>query len=77
MRKIYVDAKEIINDHTREIVMISYGDMDFKVNYSCPIGCDTVDGKNYLTFLCRIGKKDVKVYCDDSGMSDKKYFTIK
>ncbi len=77
INKIYVEVTEAIEDNTRAIKYIHYNDVVYTVNDSFPIGVENIQGYNYLTFLCKIGKHKVKLYCDNKNTNDIKYFTLK
>jgi hypothetical protein len=61
----------------RKIKTISFNGVDYAVNSSVAIGLWDIDGINYLTFLCKIGKKEIRLYCDSSDYKNYKYFTLK
>jgi hypothetical protein len=78
MRRIYVDAEEYLDGSDRKIKLIKFNGVEYIVRESYAIGGERLDDdKSYLVFLCRLGKKEVYVYCDQHDPENYRYFTLK
>lgn len=74
--KQYIEAREENIDHTREITRITINSKTYNIDFCAATGCENIDGVNCLAFLCRIGKRQFHVYCEENK-GELKYFIVK
>lgn len=81
MNKVYLNCQEALGGSTRTIKEFWMDDKQYKLDECVAGGVDiTGEGKGMQNFVCRIGKQEFKIYCEEAfknGELEQKYFMLK